>query len=195
MNKFTQSIIVFGIALPILGLVILLGIEIGVSGYFADQAAQRKDAWDAHTQRLQQIAKADKDIKVAKPEDTRNVSALDGDVKLKLTQSLAGISQHYGINDLQVTDSTITDGIGEWNTYKKAQVKTGQFKIDSRYETLQDALTRLEVEQPELLLDSVSIETIQNKDTEPALEATITYQAWSSPSDAPSNTSDIPSVK
>lgn len=185
MNKYIQSIIIFSIALPLLGLILLIGSEIGISNYFSSEAAQKKMDWDEHQSRLQEIAHSEKTIQEDKEDDERNSSALGGDVKLKLTQSLSRIGEHFGNNDLQVIDSSVTDGTGDWSAFRKAQAKTGIFKIDSRYETLQDALTRLEVEQPELILQSLDLETLNRPNNEPALEADIIYQAWSVPDATP----------
>jgi len=182
MNKYTKSILTYSVFLPLLVMgVPLIAILIGF-GQFAQIREARIAAYNDHQERIQDIAKLEKEITPSLPEITAIRHTVSGDVQARLDKKLSAALRELDSDSIERT----------YRDFPREESPTGQIvgcptqritlRYLGRYEAMERVALKLEVDAPNLFLEDFRIErgmvSAAMGYESPHLGFNISYAAW-----------------
>lgn len=179
MNHYRQSIALFGIALPLIVLAIMLGVGIFLKGKMADSFTSKQQLFKAYeTCRLEAIQIEDSIVKQRSHLD-RWTKLLEEEPLSAVNSNLSAISKLLPPKEFQkggFERSGSSSGFGNATAQRTSEIR---ISFRGTFRTMQRAFLELESRMPQLQLQELRITPNQNQQNpSPLLNFQVTYLAW-----------------
>lgn len=172
---YKQSIILFGIALPLAGIAALIGglyfLKLEMTESFAVKLKEHK----IYSQSRNGVMEIEGKIARQRPHLTRWKDELSAETTSAVRTHLKAISEHLPSKEFQETGFdplTGNSGLGSATLQKSSQFRLG---FRGTYRTIQQALMELETRMPQLQLQEIKIDPSPQSSL---LNIQVTYTAW-----------------
>ena len=172
---YKQSIIIFGIVLPLLGLAVVIGglyfLKMEMSASYATKTQQYK----IYSQSMTGVMEIENKIARQRPHLARWKSELGAETTSAVRTHLKAISEHLPSKEFQETafdPLSGNSGFGSASAQKSSQLRLG---FRGTFRTVQQALLELETRMPQLLLQEIKIDPSSQSNL---LNFQVTYTAW-----------------
>lgn len=176
MNLYRQSIILFGIVLPILGAAALVGAFSFLKGKMTNSFENKKTTYKTYEQ--QRIAGLEIEAQIARQREhfERWERQLSQETASTVGSSLREIYSHLPSKEIQQTAferPNGTGGFGQASAQPSSQIRIA---LRGTYRTLQRAFLELETRMPQLQLQELRIDPSTTQSA--LLNFQVTYTAW-----------------
>lgn len=173
---YKEPVLVFGLIVPLVLVVVVLGLGVHFRGKFESTYRSRKDHHASYKKVEAERSVLEKKIRAQEPHLNRWMSLFEGatgsDVKgffSKFQESVSG--QEFTQTAFRRTSAS--GGIGGASAQPSIQI---QLAFRGTYRALQNAFLELETRMPHLQLDSLKL-TVSNQNSQ-VLNADLVYTAW-----------------
>jgi hypothetical protein len=172
---YKQSIILFGIILPLLGLAAVIGglyfLKLEMSASYTTKAEQYK----IYSKSQAGVMEIENKISRQRPHLARWKQELSAETTSAVRTQLKVISEHLPSKEFQETafdPLSGNSGLGSSTTQKSSQLRLG---FRGTFRTVQRALIELETRLPQLQLQEIKIDPSPQSNL---LNFQVTYTAW-----------------
>jgi len=185
MTRYTQAIIVFGLALPMAGLALLTGLVFEGRKRIKSEASAKALAYENHIETAREtgliedwLAGEGRRERLAEAE-----ALLDEEYIIGLTRNLEEICN--GFSEIELTRTELSRPSGSSPVAGATRNRHARIKLsfEGGWGPLQQTLAQLEVRMPHLVLESLQIKPVRNPQTQygAVLQLDVTYLCWQNP--------------
>ena len=181
MSKHTQSILLFGLVLPLVVMGILLGIAVAGRGKLLSQKEVKEQLFESYKESAQALSLIEKELSVEGRSEQMEYweSQLKKEFVQNLTQSLNEITSQFSEEQLIRTE------LSRPSTRSPIASRTdnphSRFKLsfEGGFGPMQVTLAELEMRMPQLVLEGLEIQPIHDSSKKGSrLKFEATYLAW-----------------
>lgn len=176
MNEYyKQPVVILGVALPLLGLVLILAVSAGYRSKLEKTYEFRKGEHVKLQTLTKQRERLEEQIGRQQPYMSRWMSLFDKPADSAITSLLNDVQTQYASTELDLTSfnrSSASGGIGGASKQSAVQLKLA---FRGTYRGLQNAFLEVETRMPHLQLDLLKLKKESNQNM---LNADLTYTAW-----------------
>lgn len=172
---YKQPVIVFGVVLPLLGLIAVLAVSANYRSKFEKTYKVRKTEYVKLQKLTKQREALEEKISEQEPYMSRWMDLFDKAADSSVNAVLNDVQARFSSNELQQTSfrrSPASGGIG--GASKQPAVKLS-LTFRGTYRGLQNAFLEMETRMPHLQLDVLKLRKESNRNL---LNAEVTYTAW-----------------
>lgn len=172
MSRYLQAMLVFDVALPLVGLALpCFGLLLMICN-LQEQQWQARELYEAHELRTRQLNFMRNELSAVQAKAQQVKAWLSPEnLESRIDQAVSGALEHYTQDDIDRTlreYSASGSGVGSFFT----QCRLLTLKFSARWETLNLAALYWETEAPNLLLESLAV---QRANSGNGLESMLTY--------------------
>lgn len=176
MNFYRQPIILFGIVIPLILSLAVVGIGYVAKSKMTESFAEKRRNFLAHQQARSQSVALDQQVKSRRDDLKRWNENLAQETASAIGVHLRSISEKLPNKEIQQTafdPSNSSTGFGSASAQNASSIRIA---FRGTFATLQKAFLELETRMPQLILEDMAIEPASNS---PHLITTqVTYTAW-----------------
>jgi len=172
---YKQSLILFGIVLPIIALAAVIGGLYFLKLQMTDSFATKTEQYKIYTQSQRGVMEIEGKIARQRPHLARWKEELSAETTSAVRTQLKAISEKLPSKEFQETafdPLSGNSGLGSATTQKSSQLRLG---FRGTYRTVQQALMELETRMPQLQLQEIKIDPSPQSSL---LNFQVTYTAW-----------------
>ena len=176
MNFYRQSIVLFGMILPAIFALAVVGVGYFMKNKMAESYEVKKKNYRTHHQARAESAEVEKKVLVQRPHLERWQEQLAKETASEIGINLREITAALPNKEIQQTSfdpSSSSGGFGSSSAQNASQVRIG---FRGTYRTLQKAFVELETRMPQLQLESLSLQPVATSGF--LLTLQVTYTAW-----------------
>jgi len=176
MNEYyKQPVVVFGVALPLLGLILIFAVSFNYRSKFEQTFRIRKDQYVTHQKVTKQREALEEKIDNQRPYLSSWMGLFDQAADSSVNAVLNDLETRFSGNEIQQTSfrrSPASGGIGGASKQTAVQL---QLSFRGTYRGLQNAFLEMEARMPQLQMDNLKLRKESNRNL---LNAEVTYTAW-----------------
>lgn len=184
-SPHTIAITIYGVALPFVAVIALLGGTLYGRGKLQSAHSERQSVYDKHVEAKQQVQELDAYLTM----DSRREKVLYWNEKLEqdfittLSANLDKILTNYDTSVLRQTALTQAQGAGQIAARTDNPHSRIQLSFEGGFKPMQMLLAELEAEMPHLILERVAIQPkyASTEAEKGFLSFTLTYLCWEKP--------------
>jgi len=173
---YKQPIILFGLILPLLSAVALIGTVIYGKSEIEASFEAKKEHYAGFEMTRKTAMGLEKLISDKRPDLTRWIDSMSRQPSSEITTQLRNITANLPPKELQLTASDTppgNSGMGSLSAQKSTLVRLA---FRGSFRTMQKAFLELETKMPQLQLQELKIDPSQNQSS--LLNFQVTYTAW-----------------
>jgi hypothetical protein len=179
MNHYRQSIALFGIALPLVVLAVVLGLGFYLKGKMTSSFASKQQLFKAFEINRGQALQIEDSIAKQRSHLDRWTKMLDEEPLSAVNSNLSAISKLLPAKEFQkggFERSGASSGFGNAAAQRSSEIR---ISFRGTFRTMQRAFLELESRMPQLQLQELRITPNQNQQNpSPLLNFQVTYLAW-----------------
>lgn len=175
MHLYRQTIILFGIVLPLIVTAVVVGVCFMLQSNMAASFATKQANYKASEMGRQAARDVETQVTSQRPHLERWTTQLSQETASTVTSTLRDISGHLPGKEIQQTafEPGVSSGLGTISAQKSSQVRIA---FRGTYRTLQKAFLELETRMPQLQLQELKIDPSSTQSS--LLNLQVTYTAW-----------------
>ncbi len=176
MNFYRQSIILFGIVLPALAAVAVIGVGYVVKSKITASYQHKLQHYSGHEMNLKTAMALEAELSKQRPHFERWQKDLSEETASTVTSHLRSIATLLPAKEYQQTafdPSSTASGFGSASAQNASQLRIA---FRGTYRTMQRAFLELETRMPQLQLQELKIDPSQNQNSH--LNFQVTYTSW-----------------
>ncbi len=176
MNIYRQSIILFGVIVPLLVCVAIVAVGYVAKNKMTDSYAAKKQDYQTHKQANITTLKVEKNVKELRSHYSRWDDQMSRETASEVSIVLGKILEKLPNKEITRTSydpANKAGGFGSATSQGSSQI---QIAFRGTYRTLQKALLELETRLPQLQLESLKLETMKSNGY--LLNLQVNYTAW-----------------
>lgn len=175
MHRYRQTIILFGIVLPLIVTAVIVGVCFVIQSNMADSFATKQTNYKASEMGRRAAHEVETQVTSQRPHLQRWATQLSQETASTATTHLREISGHLPGKEIQQTafEPGPSSGFGTISAQKSSQLRIA---FRGTYRTLQRAFLELETRMPQLQLQELKIDPSSTQSS--LLNLQVTYTAW-----------------
>lgn len=176
MNLYRQPIILFGVVIPLILALAVIGIGYVVNSKMTESFAEKRRDFLSHQQARSQSASLEKEVQSRRNDLQRWKENLDQETASVVGSNLRSIIEKLPNKEIQQTAFDPSNGNSGFGSASAQNASRIRIAFRGTFTTLQKAFLELETRMPQLVLEDMSLEPATNS---PHLITTqVTYTAW-----------------
>jgi len=176
MHLYRQTIILFGIILPVIGAAALVGIGFALKSKMADSFDNKQKNYKTYEQGRLAGLEIEAQVTRQRQHIDRWNTQLAQETASAVTTNLREISEHLPPKEIQQTAFERPSGNGGFGSISAQRSSQIRIAFRGTFRTMQRAFLELETRMPQLQLQELRIDQSSSQST--LLNFQVTYTAW-----------------